>query len=63
MLKYSNGIATNPMNLPIMVNGTIIATILNNIDDAYTIFDALLCTNGVFAVLITCKPTKFDTTP
>ena len=36
---------------------------LNPIDVAYTAFEALLCINGVFDVLITCSPTKFDTTP
>ena len=42
MLKYCNGIGTNPMYSPINVNGIIIATILKIIDVAYTALDALL---------------------
>ena len=41
--------------------GTIIAIILNKIELIYTTFEALLCTKGIFAVLIICIPIRFDT--
>ena len=59
--KYFGARAVNPIALPINVNGTIIAIILSAIDDIYTAFDAWLCLNGIFAVLIICIPTKFET--
>ena len=62
-VKYRNGIATSPIICPNGVNGNIIAIMLNSIDEKYTILCALLCTNGILAVLITCIPTRFDTTP
>ena len=61
--KYLKGIGTSPIYFPIKLNGIIIATMLNPIDVAYTAFELLLSINGVFAVLITCNPTRFDTTP
>ena len=51
------------MYCPINVNGINIATMLNPIEVVYTALDALLWMNGVFPVLITCNPTRFDTTP
>lgn len=51
MLKYLNGIGTNPNVSPINVNGIAIATMLKIIEVAYTALDALLCMNGAFAVL------------
>ena len=54
---------TRPKKLPINVKGTNTANKLNRIDEAYTIFEALLCINGTFEVLMMCKPIKFDTTP
>ena len=49
---YCIGIATSPIILPKAVKGIIIATILKIIEVAYTALEALLCTNGVLAVLI-----------
>ena len=61
--KYFSGIGTSPIYFPIKVNGIKIATILKPIDVAYTAFELWLSINGVFAVLIMCRPTRFDTTP
>ena len=57
---YFKGIATKPIAEPNAVNGTNIASI---IDDKYTGLEAWLCTNGIFAVLIICIPNRFDTIP
>ena len=40
-----------------------IEIMLNKIEEKYTAFEAWLCLNGIFAVLITCIPTKLETTP
>ena len=49
---YFIGIATSPIISPNAVKGIIIATILKIMEVAYTTLEALLCTNGVLAVLI-----------
>ena len=56
---YCPAIGTNPIKLPKGVNGTIIPTNINKIEEKYTILLALLCIKGIFAVLIICIPTKF----
>lgn len=61
--KYFGGIGTKPIYFPIKLNGIMIAIMLSPIDVAYTAFELLLSMNGVFAVLIMCRPTRFDTTP
>ena len=58
---YCPAIGTNPMKLPKGVNGTIIPTSINKIEEKYTILLALLCIKGIFAVLMMCIPTKFET--
>lgn len=58
---YFKAIGTNPIIAPNLVNGTNIPITINNIDDKYSILLALLCINGIFAVLIICIPTRFET--
>ena len=59
-----NGVRkASPRNFPINVKGTIIATAQITIINKYTVFDAWLSINGIFAVLIMCKPIRFDTIP
>lgn len=58
---YFISIGSNPIIFPNVVNGTRIPIIINKIDDIYTALFALLCINGIFAVLIICNPTKFET--
>lgn len=59
-----NGVnGTSPRNFPINVKGTIIATMQIIVVNIYTVFDAWLSINGIFAVLIMCRPIRFDTIP
>lgn len=54
---------TNPKNFPIKVNGTKMATMQMMMVKAYTVLEALLSINGILAVLMMCKPIKFETIP
>lgn len=64
MNAIKNGVnGTNPKNFPSTVNGTRIAMIHIATVKKYTVPDALLWINGIFAVLIIWSPIKFDMIP
>ena len=61
MKIYFKAIGAKPIAIPSGVNGTKIPIIINKIEDILSALCALLCINGVFAVLIMCIPIRFDT--
>ena len=58
---YSIAIGTNPIANPKFVYGTINPAKIKSPEEMYTHLLALLCKNGIFAVLIICIPIKFET--
>ena len=58
---YLKSIGTKPIIFPNAVKGTIRPININEKDERYTNLFALLCINGIFAVLIICIPNKFET--